>query len=340
MTLDRATLRRLTYIKGLFHLADEHSQRRTEVDIAQAILTFDSCIEMILRLLSDRYGFFKGKSEIYFLTMLYAIKGKIDKEYSNPDWFSYIALLELHRARNEVQHSGITPSYEVVERSKEIVDMTLRNVVREIYEDDWDSISRALLIKDINVRQLYQKGEKAYYKGNYIEAIYSLIAAFELAKLLEQTRIWGSGIKVAKILRDSKKTDIQTHLTEVYHYIDQIVDEIEILKLRLDYKGYQKYREISSGRIGPNESPVYGAFNIEKIDLDSIFNAVKTRLKEIIEKRDLNDLRNWIVFALDFIIDAILRWEILARKGVLEFAEDFKKSLSEFLGKLELRDKG
>ena len=93
----------------------------------------------------------------------------------------------------------------------------------------------------------------------------------------------------------------------------KLVEELEILKLRLDYKKYQKYREIFSFKLEP-------FFRLSSNEINEIESEIKKKINEAIiawKSKDKEELRKNVVFCSNFVIENILKWEAIPRKGWL-----------------------
>jgi hypothetical protein len=95
-------------------------------------------------------------------------------------------------------------------------------------------------------------------------------------------------------------------------------EEIEVMKLRVDYKKYQKYREISTNlqpflRIASDVTPIEEILSKARIILGSYIKKAEGVLKE------------YARFCLSFAIESILRWESVPRRAWYEFLPQKEK---------------
>jgi hypothetical protein len=89
-------------------------------------------------------------------------------------------------------------------------------------------------------------------------------------------------------------------------YVDKLEDEIEILKLRLDYKAYQVFRESLNYNVGVSQ-PFESIIGFDELETE-----LRTKIGSSIDP-SRTDLRQKARFCLDFVADAILRWESVER---------------------------
>lgn len=294
------TIRHLIYCKSLYLHALEHSHSESVPDRAIATLNLDNAIEMFLYALIDYLGAKVPKEN--FDSLLSVFKNKITEMQINFDvsLLHEVEIRNMHRARNNIQHHGIMPSIDDVERYKTVTHEVLSNLSKSILGLEFEEISLSDLIKDDLVKTLYKKAEEAYFSANYEDALVYVAGTFEQAKKLEQGRIFGSGLML-KWLQSGNVDDLTSKLME----------EIEILKLRLDYKKYQKYRDIFERSLKP--------FTCTSSDtMDDIVSEIRKLTASSISAwhgRDKGELKKETIFCLVFVLDSILRWEAVPRLG-------------------------
>lgn len=293
------TLRHLVYSKSLYIHAKEHSDSANVLDRAVATLNFDNAMEMFIYASLDHLGVRAPRED--FNGLLNAFKTKVTEAQMDFDLslLHEVEIRNMHRARNNVQHHGIVPSIDDVERYKTLTEEVLSDISMKILGLKFEEILLGELIKDELVRTLYKKAEKALFSADYEEALVHAAAAFEQAKKKEQGRIYGSGLMLT--LLSEKVDEVAT----------KIIEELEVLKLRLDYKKYQKYRGIFLGTLEPftllSSNTLKGILN-ETRKLTS--NATSTW-----RDMDRRKLREETTFCLNFVVDCILRWEAVPRLG-------------------------
>lgn len=260
--LSERILRRLVYAKRLYMHGIGHMDRETQIDMAMAVLNFDNSVEMLL---STSLTYNGKEVPFHFDNLLEKFYGILEEKETG---ISTGEIKSLHSARNKVQHEGIVPSMGNVKEYRNITEKVLEKGFSKIFGIDFFDVSLGLLIENEMVKELYRRGEQKYYEGNFRESIVYLVSAFEKAKTKEQAKLHGSGLDLALMGKLGDKT-----LEKV---IRTIAEELEVLKLRLDYKKFQKYRELFPTEIkarnkilGPKDN------SVEKEEAE--------RIKEIIE---------------------------------------------------------
>jgi hypothetical protein len=310
-------------------MATENFERNTPYHIAQAILTFDNALEMMFRLVLDTLPSTKlEKRDDYLPSLIDAFQSQVKDSQ-----IKTASLKELHTIRNKIQHNGFIPDRTLVERSKSLTIETLEYLAVRVFGKDWKAISLSGLIQDPLVREKYQKAEEAYHAKDYKESVLNLMLAFEEARQSEQSRIYGSGMllhmfNAAEAVEESKE-DVKA----VFSYTNLLSQEIEVLKLRLDYKAYMKYRSMfdeanpfaapylseieKEWELKPESKPKEGEWivvgEIEKKKEIFIDEEVKKRVFKEVGMTKEDDLQEWLDFAINFVLESILRWEQLKR---------------------------
>lgn len=292
-------LRQLVYTKGLYNKGVEHYSFNTEFDRAIAILHYDNTIEMLMNATIGHLGGNQSK-ERNFYALLDLLKKNIQKNGYDPNELIHESEIKnMRAARNLIQHHGIIPSASDLDRYTELIETVFAKIVRNIFKLDISEISLAILIKDDELKAFFYEAEKKYTLKKYEQSLILSASAFEFAKIKEQGRLYGSGLLWKK--RKIEKNQL----------INLLIDEIEVLKLRLDYKKYQKYRGIFSNCLGPNTE-------LSSFDNDKIVPEIEKNIKDARQSwiaMESEELRDNAKFCLDFTLEAILKWEAFFRKA-------------------------
>lgn len=336
MEIDESYMRRLASVQALFHLGLENLERGTPYNSAQAVLTFDNALEMMFRLASDKMQLMtKDNDRAYLPALVRNVNQNLtDSQLKVP------SITELHEARNKIQHNGILVDKLIVDRYRSLVAETLEYLTKKIFEIDWKTVSISNLIQNPIIRSHYNNAEHSYGDGKYEEAAFWLSKAFEEAKQDEQKRIHGSGILFGQLFVGMAVNESSQDVKSLFALTNLITQEIEILKLRLDYKSYMKFRDLLGDK-NPFQSPGFSKAEEEwhsknphiVIAKDREFSTteltkrdeerrlfVERRGREIllegVSKSTEADLRRWLDFAFDFVMDSILRWEKIKRDAL------------------------
>ena len=299
--MEEHILRRLLYSKALLLHGSGHAKEDNVIEGAFAVLNFNNSIEMLLNTILEYFRIPCPRVERNFHQLMEATINAIETNSSEIDADRLLKVRELtnlHLARNTIQHNGIIPAMVEVRRYHILTQNIVEGVMQELFDLPFRDVSLGSLIKDTDVQALYKKADSEYEIANYQKSIIYCVAAFESAKNMEQRRIYGSGITFAKIFSHGKIPEI------VEGYLHIITEELEILKLRLDYKKYQKYRDLCS-----NLTPSF------RLPEEKTISVIGKMINEKLTKLDMPCQKECARFCLDFSIESIFRWESELREG-------------------------
>jgi hypothetical protein len=298
--MEEHVLRRLLYSKVLFLHGSKHAEENTAMDSVFAVLHFDNSIEMLMNTILEYFGApYKSERRFHELFQDVIKLVKESKDKINADKLLKVREIKnLRLARNNIQHHGIIPAFDEVRRYRILTQGVLENTMSKLFTVPFTEISLGALIKDETVRELYLKADSAFGKAEYKDSLVYCVTAFETAKTKEQMSIYGSGIILRRILSAGKVSE------EVEKLLDTMAEELEILKLRLDYKDYQKYRDIS-----------YELKPFSRLSSEEELANITKIISERVDKLDKQTLKEYARFCLNFSIESILKWESVSRKG-------------------------
>lgn len=301
--------RRLCYTKGLLRIGINHLNIGTEVDIAQALLSFDNSLEMMLKIVLD-FKNIKLKGNTYVPILIDEV-AKIYPKTSVAD------LKTLHNLRNSIQHDGFIPASSQVQASKSLVESFSKSVSIDIFNIPWEQVSLGILINNPTVRELYLKADEALNNHKFQDAAFNVIAAFEVAMIFEMDRL----------------SPMNPQRPGSILQLEPFSDVISFLLLRLDPKKYLNHMEIAVSLLEK-----YSIKNPEDLwEPLKILDAVVKSAKSKVEKAErLGQLEKWLGESMDFVIDSVLTWEATYRPSLLEAIRDKDFSaLNSLIGTLE-----
>ena len=180
-------------------------------------------------------------------------------------------------------------------------------------------MSRSLLFKDNVTRELFKAGESFWAANNFADAATCLVACLERARVLEQTRMFGSLIGWKREIASLSEAAQDGKLEPIRDFLTSLHDDVEILKLRLDYKAYMKYRDIASNTLSPWAD--WEPFMVDSSQ--QVFENSKKLLAMDSRLPDTDYLKSdWLPFAFPFVENAILTWQSIERVGWVELLLD------------------
>ncbi len=312
--VDENYLSSLIRSKTAFRYGDSFLSDGLEYQYSFALVMFDSSLEIMISTSLSYLQNFPGEKEKSSRDFM-SLATRLNKKFKDQTPMNEDELKNLHDARNNAQHHNITPSKIDLERYRATTLRSLKLICANVFSIDFEKISRAILIKDKFIQELYESAEDDYLKQNYEDCIIKCGAAFQIARMKEKLKLYGSFRALDEIVFEFNKEKRGPELEDIYEIISKITEELEILELGLDYKRYQIFNELFNYQI--NEwTP---GFNItEEGPVSKAFDSLKKFLKE--NKSNLRDDhdKEKADFSLLFVIDPILRWESVDRETVLD----------------------
>ena len=204
-------------------------------------MLLDTALEATLKLAIDKAEFDTGtrlKVQVTFPELVNAvasISGLEEIGTLRP------SLLSLHHARNGFQHNGIVPDVSGVTGEYQPLTVKVMQIVSlSRFGISWDKISMSLLIKNVEIRTLFQNAESAFSAKDWVKCASYLIYTFESMKQVAQSRIYGSGITLYRVKSSRSAMDQDTRA-----YVSILDQEIETFKLGLDYLDLRNYLDVA-----------------------------------------------------------------------------------------------
>jgi hypothetical protein len=239
--LDRAVLHRLANIKSTYERASVLLLRPTSPDVGIGLVLLDTALEAILKLAIDKAEFDTGVRMKVQSTFPELVNAAATIPNLEEIGLLRPSLLSLHRARNGFQHNGIVPDISSVTGEYQPLTVRVMSIVStKRFGIEWSRVSISLLIKNSEIRSLYQKAESAFSSKDWIKCASYLIYTFESMKQAAQSRIYGSGISVFRLTSAKTAMDPGTRA-----YVSTLDQEIETFKLGLDYLDLRNYLDVA-----------------------------------------------------------------------------------------------
>jgi hypothetical protein len=178
-------------------------------------------------------------------------------------------------------------------------------------------VSLSRLIKNEVVGEMFRRAEEYFASKEFLKSATMLIKAFEEAKTDRQLNQYGSFILVSRASSDEAVTkNDEDPLRKVVDYANKIYDDLEVLKLGMDYKGWREYRFLL-GTLDPDDS--LEDIIVELSNRSGLEVEVKTLARhkgveertfdiEIFEASEI-EIEAWLVRTMPFVLKTILHWE-------------------------------
>ena len=280
MSLDSATKTRLVYAKRLLIHGINHANEGTALSRMIAVHNLDNAIEWLLGCIETYYNVPINRKTHYqrFLDYWNIIDCEVvDKIGKNLPLKTQIE--KLHDSRNGVQHHGLIPSIEDVNRFKFYAEDFFRQACDNVFQIPYDELYLSTLIDDDKVRDLFIKSEAMFSKGAYLESLKSVALAFAISKRKILEKLEGEYYD----LPYSEGDPFQLNATIMYLH-----DKVNILTLGIDYKKYSRFKEVTP--------EIYYGFESKEP------NFHYTEISKNPEKDD-------VIFCLEFTLESILEWQ-------------------------------
>ena len=314
---DETTLRRLAYVKSVYDLASIQLKPYSDIEISRSLISLDSAVEAFIWIvlgekIPDKVNSLHSKSFGDLLT-------EFSKHAEN---FDINTIRELHTVRNNIQHNSLLIAESQARRYYPVTEKMFQNISKSTFDIEWNMISLSMLIEDIQVKERLQAAEKYFASQDYRNAAKYVVMAFEIAKTFRQFGQMGSGISVS---RNSAQTILNsTGGSEILQYTQKIEQELEVLKLGLDYSQWLAYRR----ELG-NVNPIDSLYSNVDMDLDeksiSLFLQNDAKIEE------------WVRKNLPFARNTILRWQD-SMINIGSFFKEFSEALDGFVSLLTESD--
>lgn len=319
MVQNDTLVRRLVYVKLLHYSAKEQFSKNIEIEISRSIVTLDNCLEsyfwtILESKMPEKINQLHGKS---FRELVKQVSDFISD-------FDVHSINELHDVRNDIQHKGIQISNSQASKYFPMIERMFVNSCKEIFQLDWNFVSLSLLINNEEIATHYRNFEQYFYKKDFRNSAKSLIKAFEIAKSYRQLSQAGSqilfyGVNASGVISQYPK------IKPLLDYVEKIEQELEILKMNIEYNQWKTYREVLED-LNPHHSLYYSGSND---NLDSL----------LLIKAPEEEIEKWIKENVSFVFETILKWQNSIEsanrmtKDIIEGLESITKLLDSKINK-------
>jgi hypothetical protein len=317
-----ATIRRVVFCRDLLRLAENLRRASTDIARAESVIVLDASAEALLKTILD-YAPEKSRAGLSRQPYLPELAGRVASVQGSPAATRSV-LDHLHRVRNVVQHETTMVAASEVDGLHADVGKLLSELATRHLGISLTEVSLANLFKDDVARELFRRAESAQMGGKTEDSAVLLVAAFERSRFVEQQRLWGSMITWNKFFTElASSSDKGFHALK--EYVGTLHRDVEVLKLRLDYKQYQKFCEIAPTLLTPH----FGENLAPATDADAAFIHWKAKLTSDGPAGPMFRLTleegEWLPFAFGFVANAILAWQQEPRRGIFDSLSDGPK---------------
>lgn len=306
--IDESILRRLAYVKSLYYVAKNQFKQSSDLEISRSVVTLDNCTEAYLWTVL----------EVKIPEKINAFNGRNFRDITNeisvhlPE-FEKSSINELHGLRNNIQHNGLMIAESQASRYFETVQKMFDSSSKSIFDIDWNFISLSILIKDKDIAGFIQNAEKSFADNDFATSAKYLIMAFEPSKMMRQMSQFGSGISLLSGYAETSTAN-NSALKSLFNYVETIEEELEILKMGLEYNDWKGYRH-ELDDLNP-KNILYDYDKNKELDIEKI----------PLFKEDAKVIEDWTRRNFSFVMETILMWQ-----NSLSTAGKPTKDLQEFM---------
>lgn len=308
--VEESILRRLSYAKSLYNVATNQFRQHSDIEISRSLVTLDNSVEAYMWVLletriPEKVNSLHGKS-------FREVTKEVNAILSN---FELSSINELHDIRNNIQHKGILIAESQAQRYFGVAERVFTSSCNSMFGIDWNFVSLSVLIKEKTVADYILNAENFYAKGDFRACAPYMIMAFEVSKGMRQISQFGSLITMDRSNANSVIIQYPA-FKSLFDYIDKIDQELEILKMGVEYNQWKGYRQ-ELNDLNPRNS-LFSTGQILDINRFPLFNESD------------KDIESWVRLNFPFIVETILKWEdSFERTGKL--FRDISKSLDSFI---------
>lgn len=303
---DEDTLILLVRVKLLLEHAISHSHSDSDSDIMITIHNLDNSIEYLLRIIIIHLDIEPFSTKKLDSLSLFSLAKEIDfvlKAKFNSQLPKYSGIDIIRKSRNLIQHSIVFPRADI-KRFVKITDDFFNQVLKLIFDLNKDELRISTLIVDKNIKGHLIKAEKYLDENNYLLSVVYCRNAFENAMF---NKIKDSNIKfntMEAVFRD------QINLDYMSWFYSTISDEIELLRLGVEYSKYKMFKYFLD-------------------HIPSEYRAESSGFGLLFREWEINDAK----FCYGFVSDVLLRWQSDNNNLISEFYQnDYKISNIDFIG--------
>lgn len=281
---NRATMELLIRTRMLLEHSLSHSAANSPLDRMIAIHGLDNTIEWLVRIVIRHLDIEVITGKNFENRGLVSLVGETNQFLQNhyKSSLPYLSDIKmLRQVRNLVQHGAVDPASEL-QRFTRIVEHFFVEVLRLIFGLSRDALRISSLIKDEEIRKIFERAEQKLDQGAYLESVVSCRNAFENA-FFKQSSGSASIFVVAATLIGCTMTATQRSHQFVFN---EMANELELIRLGIDRKRYERFAVYLEHIPGKYRAERYGW----------------SVMQRPWEEKDAK-------FCYSFVCDVVLRWE-------------------------------
>lgn len=266
----------LIFVKQLFLHGLDHSQKPGPINRMIAIHNVHNSVEILIKAVAIKFGIKLSRN-----TALNDLIDKVSAEYQskfNRELPYKKNIKDLNDHRNSVQHAGDPPSIEIIKKYLPKVEIFLEEVIREIFNIEFDKISILDFIENDSLKLILKKADEIkdvfpnrsmilinFALQGLLENVFDLLNPKFSSGFLQSTSFWIDHLASKIELRESVKNKnnklndflVSEHsindkkkIKEAYLYSisgleRELSKNISLFGVGIDFSKYMKYTSIS-----------------------------------------------------------------------------------------------
>jgi hypothetical protein len=257
VTLDKVKMQRLAFVKYLYTVAVEQTNRPEPMCYA-SILTFHDAIELFLQLSSEEFDI--SKEDIPLMAYWDALNSKIAEIAPGQELTQKESVRRLNKARRELKHHGTWPNKLDIEAHRATATAFFSENTTTIFAIDFSSISLVEIVQNENVRKELKQAQEKLKQGVIADALTQVALAFrkliddyedkgkdrfgrspfffgESMSFLDASSVVGSGLGPYR-----KLYDFVDHTAKS---VEALQDALKILSLGIDYRRFARFQSVT-----------------------------------------------------------------------------------------------
>lgn len=291
MEADKLSMKRLVLVKQILRHGIVHKDSKSYIGRMLAVHHFDFAIETFLKItgtILDEHINLSGN--------FWSIWNEVNKKYKqsyDEELILRNQIKRLRRARNNVQHDAIIPSYEDLENYESYTISFIDNTLSNIYNFSLKDIKLIEIIEDKTIKKYLEKANTHLENNKFTWSVVASSIAFTYAKEIAKKKFMGTKGTSDFYLETLYDAIGSEDYYKLENEFDKLHEKIALLALNIDYSRYTKF-------IKKMIETNYG-WNGEQLRVDS--RVTKPLFGDFEDLKSKEDAEFCYDFVLDFTIE-------------------------------------
>jgi hypothetical protein len=240
--MKEATSRLLVFSKEFFISGEQELDQNTSFSRMQAVLKFHDSVEYCVRAIIEEHAVNHDKNAPLFNLMKSVDKALASKELPLASQMDF-----LNTTRANVKHYASIPSPDDTRRCYLYAMDFLKQTTINYLDIDFLSVSRLLLIENLNVRRHLELADEKRKEGDYLEALIDIKKAFYRARpsncMFVSQDVFSSGPSLTFGLHDIR--EFREPIEKLDRRINELEDNVALLLMGADVMKLRRFEEIT-----------------------------------------------------------------------------------------------